>query len=192
MKKIFIFISCFILLLGSSSFGLGINCWEEYGGTATPPTSNLATALTDAGGTVILKSTMYNLFAFFNGRDYVYWVSGNAVAAVNNPPSIANLKITPALIGAKTTTDSYDYVSSLKTFNYSKSSSSSNATTQASTSLLGTILGYTSGSSNASYTHTYSRTTGYYVYTYCLISEGSSGGGGGVSTAAVNYIIKAD
>ncbi len=57
MKKILIiFFSLFCLNLGA--FAVGVDCWEEYTTSSTAPTSsNLRTAITNAGGTAILVGT---------------------------------------------------------------------------------------------------------------------------------------
>ena len=65
MKRILIiFIG---LILGCNlCLALDISCWEEYSDSSTAPaTSNMRTAVTNAGGTVVLVSRMIDMFVHF-------------------------------------------------------------------------------------------------------------------------------
>ena len=57
MKKFLILLlSLFCIKLGA--YAVGVDCWEEYTTLETPPaTSDLRTAITNAGGTVVKLHT---------------------------------------------------------------------------------------------------------------------------------------
>ncbi len=69
-KSLIILFGLFCLKLGA--LGVGVDCWEEYTTSSTAPTSsNLRTAITNAGGTAILVGTRAHVARFHLGGDGV-------------------------------------------------------------------------------------------------------------------------
>ena len=174
MKKILIIF--FGLILGCNlASARSVSCWEEVGTTKTPPTtSTLRTALTTAGSTPILVSALYEA-SFFTTTSYDY-VGGEYVSF---PGFSLNAKLHPNAAGFLTNSNGHEFPSSVQSYYRYYRSSSNKGSGETTFNMLSTTG-----------TDSYTYITGYFIYTYCIVDEGSSGGGGG-ATGSVNFIIKA-
>ena len=189
MKKFLILLlSLFCIKLGA--YAVGVDCWEEYTTLETPPaTSDLRTAITNAGGTVVklhtrALTTVYNTYLMYDAGVYgAVTRSINQIYGFNDGNYWDNYALGTAETGDTTTKTllALNFIGDSDNDSGSGSSRDLYKEVQEPDYYLYTSSGLKRQSDWYYMTH--------FVHTYCTVNTSSGGGGG--ATGSVNFIIKA-